>query len=240
MCRLFAQISPEPLGIDNWMQGGARPFVDWSTEHKHGWGIGWYQQGRPHVVKEPKPARESDLFAQTAVSALAPIIIAHLRKATCGEYTEANSQPFQQGNWLFTHNGTVDRPHLLTKLDTRRFHAQGETDSEIYFLWLMQNLQNQGISQLGHALETVRQKDFTALNFVASDGHTVYAYWEQSPTAQSSHPDYYQLYYRQVGGGVRSVVVCSERLDGGDWIRLPERTLLTVTPQVRLETVPIN
>jgi predicted glutamine amidotransferase len=69
------------------------------------------------------------------------VVIAHIRKATQGKVSLANTHPFQRElwgrYWVAAHNGNL--------LDfTPRLHAAfrpvGDTDSERAFCWLMQEL----------------------------------------------------------------------------------------------------
>ena len=236
MCRLFGQISTTEQSIDYWMLKAPRPLVGWSEEHGHGWGIGWYDRGCAHLEKAPGPAQKSEKFAALAGSVRSSLYVCHLRKATCGEQTSCNSQPFLHDNWLYGHNGTVDRDWMLSNIDSTNANLQGDTDSEVYLLWLQQKLIGGGIAGLTRALEIVRQRPFTALNFVLSDSKSLYGYWEKSPSAHTNDRDYYQLYYLETIEPEKSVVICSEKLDDRDWKRIPHGSLIVIdqrlTPEI--------
>jgi len=222
------------------MLDGKRPFVGWSNVHRHGWGIGWYEKGIARVEKEPAPAMESQKFVETARSAQSHLFVCHLRKATQGEYTYNNSQPFISGKWIFAHNGTVDREYLKTQLATSQRSIEGETDSEVYFHWLLQNLESGGVYGLKRGIVEARKRKFTALNFLLSDGQTVYAYWEKEQSAKAPYPDYYQLYYTELTDQNGGVAVCSERLDDSAWQAIPHRSLLVVSEKLKTQTVSVG
>jgi len=154
-----------------------------------------------------------------------------------------NTHPFSFGQWLFAHNGTIDGPYFRSLL-TKPHQAAlfGDTDSEVYFHWLLQALEREGVEGLSTAIKEIREREFTALNFLLSDGHILYAYWEQSRTAEPPYPDYYQLWFavRSDGGsGKGQVVVCSECLDDELWSQIPMRSLLSIAPDLQVKTVAV-
>jgi glutamine amidotransferase len=212
-------------------------FVGWSNVHCHGWGIGWYENGAAQVKKEPVSALGSPKFNDTARDAKSHVFVCHLRKASNGEQTYSNSQPFNSSKWLFAHNGTVDRDYLMTKLTNAQLTIEGETDSEVYFHWLLQNLEKSGVNGLQFAVDEVRKREFTALNFILTDGRTLYSYWEQSPSAKMPYQNYYQLYYSILTEPGGAVIVCSERLDDEEWLQIPQRSLLIVSEQLKIQVV---
>ncbi len=80
-------------------------------------GIGWYENNSPRVCKESIAANnEKSKFSTLSREVRSKIIIAHLRKGTVGGKSEENSHPFQYNNWLFAHNGTVERKYLFSLL----------------------------------------------------------------------------------------------------------------------------
>ena len=246
MCRLFGMVSARPDVIKYWMLDSPHPLRGWSDYHAHGWGIGWYEHGTLKLVKEPVAAQNSALFAATAQSARSPLFVSHIRKATCGELTLANTHPFSSDKWLFAHNGMVDRKHLRQQMDKARAASLvGDTDSEVYFQFLLQQLERAGEGALPEAIAEVRRGDpkvITALNFLMSDGRTLYAYWEQMPHAKPPYPDYYQLWYTERVGHAESgkqVIVCSERLDDNDWNRLPPASLMEISPLLEIRVRPV-
>lgn len=240
MCRLFGQISRETQPVRYWMLECKRPLIGWSEEHGHGWGIGWYEKGRACLEKAPGPAQKSEKFRELCNTVAAEVFVCHLRKATCGEQSACNSQPFRKENWLFGHNGTVDRDRLMQVIDGDRAMLEGDTDSEVYFRWLVRGFVDGGVDVLKSALAFVRGGEYTALNFVASDGDKLYGYWEKSPTAKTADPDYYQLYYLEVSEPAPTIVVCSERLDDRDWKRIPAESLLIASSSERPQIISLR
>src|SRR5512137_2485486 len=84
-----------------------------------GWGIGYYPGGEPSaaVLKEPAPPTGS--IRSELVKAWehleASLFLVHIRTATWGAPTDANTQPFARAwgrrDWLFAHSGSLrERP----------------------------------------------------------------------------------------------------------------------------------
>lgn len=252
MCRLLGIIANKEVDIE-FSFGKFSPI---SKDNPDGWGIGWYQEGSPQVRKEPIQLSKSQEARSIVESVRSKVFILHIRKATKGCPKRENCHPFQFGNWLFAHNGTVEGIDALKNRlrEDYRKAIKGETDSEVYFYWILQNIDEQGSVEAGirKAIEFVRQIDHTGLNFLLTDGTTLYAYREAF-----SDPDYYSLYYLvrdpQPGSPVtlrsrevdvllqskslnneRAVLVCSERLTEEDWKEISLRHLLAVSDDLSL------
>src|SRR5512134_642311 len=80
-----------------------------------GWGIGYYPGGEPSasVLKEPAPPHGS--IRSELVKAWehleASLFVLHIRTATWGTISDANTQPFSRSHagrdWLFSHSGSL-------------------------------------------------------------------------------------------------------------------------------------
>jgi predicted glutamine amidotransferase len=264
MCRLFGAISDQEIDVHYWFIDCPRPFSQWATEHCHGWGMGWYDNGEGQLVKEPKPANQSDAFEASAQSIKSKLHLCHLRKASEGAQTLPNCHPFKKNNWLFEHNGSISKSYLQNLIGDQDFQLEGETDSEIYFNLLIQQYQTHGIKGFKEIIDKVKLTEFTALNFILSDGHSLYAYWEASPKGQASvPPSYYQLYYSERvlespkdkywrpleteeenstinSSHSRAVLICSEKISDDHWKEIPLGQLLIAQPDLPLCFVPFS
>jgi predicted glutamine amidotransferase len=259
MCRLFGLRANQPVDVEFSLATGPKTVQKLGEEHPNGWGIGWYEGSSPVVTKEPISAAESKELRRAAAHVHSRIVIAHVRKATCGEVSEVNCHPFRYNDWLFAHNGWVkDRESLLSKLDvTHRAAIRGETDSEVYFHWVIQNVEKTGtvLEGLRSALQEVT--NYTGLNFILADGTNLYAYRNASRS-----PNYYSLFFltRDPEGsgfeelhshevqaliqskrlrGEKAVLVCSEQLTNESWQEIPFGGLLVVGDDLstRIESV---
>jgi glutamine amidotransferase len=138
MCQLLGLNANTPTDVMFSFTG----FSQRAEEHKDGFGIAFFEGPGVRLFVDSQSARSSPV-AQIVRSY--PIkshhIVAHIRKATCGGVSLANTHPVQRElwgrYWVFAHNGTLKdfRPRLHAS-----FRPVGETDSELAFCWLMQEL----------------------------------------------------------------------------------------------------
>ena len=172
-----------------------------------------------------------------------------------------NCHPFQHGDWLFAHNGRIEPiDSLRAKLsDHYRRAVLGETDSEVFFYWILQNIDRcEGDAVAGIRVAVLGLEEYTGLNFLLSDGERLLAYREAK-----SEEDYYSLYYlvrgpgtpgpeemrsKEVGSLIHSrklreekaVLVSSERLTGEEWHAIELGYLLVVGAQVEPRLIAIQ
>jgi glutamine amidotransferase len=200
MCRLFGQHAHPEFDPCEPLCSAERSLRFLSHQHPHGWGIGWWVDGVPRTRKGLLPAHSDENFVAAARVARSAVVIAHVRDASVGPVTPANTHPFQHGRWLFAHNGTVARfrrsrrvrDAILAEVDPDlRPLVQGDTDSERLFLLFLGRLRARApldgasASQVRKALaETseavARIADAGAdrpssMNFLASDGRVLVA-----------------------------------------------------------------
>jgi glutamine amidotransferase len=108
-----------------------------SHRNPDGAGIGAFgPDGRPRVDKQPIAAWQDTEFARTARHLRGSTFVAHVRYASTGARTVANTHPFLQDGRLFAHNGVVQGLDVLdqrlAELGTADLVA-GQTDSERVF-----------------------------------------------------------------------------------------------------------
>jgi glutamine amidotransferase len=162
------------------------------AEHnREGWGIAWWESGRPRIVKEPGRIDESATAARLAQHPpTSEIFIVHIRAATIGSATRENAHPFVatalERDWVFAHNGTVQQ---LERLTTGDFEPEGETDSERAFHHILTRLGALGAGATDDAvaaevLATGRElsERESKVNFVLSDGRSLFAYHDGHKT----------------------------------------------------------
>src|ERR1019366_4547374 len=102
-----------------------------------GAGVGAFgADGTATVSKQPIAAWQDTQFASAAHDLRGTTFVAHVRYASTGDHTVANTHPFLQDGRLFAHNGVVQG---LPELDRRLADlgvadlVGGETDSERVF-----------------------------------------------------------------------------------------------------------
>jgi transglutaminase-like putative cysteine protease/predicted glutamine amidotransferase len=151
-----------------------------------GWGIGYYPGGEPSasVLKEPAPENES--IRSEIVKAwdhlASSIFVVHIRTATWGQNSDANTQPFSRAyggrEWLFGHSGSL-RERLVVD---GRFEPVGSTDTELVFCDLLNRIAEAGWKSIGDVdlvrlraeLEELNQHG--SLSLVMSDGQDLLVY----------------------------------------------------------------
>ena len=228
MCRLFGLRARGPVDPSA-LLSRLRPF---GSEHAHGWGLAWYDREEVYLHKETCAAIASETFADLAAGLRPTLLVCHLRRATQGEVTPPNTHPFRRGAWTFAHNGNVDRAHVLALGDLRREELEGQTDSEAFFLWLRRCIEREGgdvPAGVARAVAPLAPEHYHAVNFLLSDGETLYAYRDAS-----IRHDAYSLYAAPLvdSAGTEMVAVSSERLtdDAQAWSMLGLGELLVIAP----------
>src|SRR6478609_5933457 len=107
-----------------------------------GWGLGYYPAGEPSaaILKEPAPPQGS-MRSQLALAweqVASSLFMLHIRHATWGALSDANTQPFSRTwgrrDWLIAHAGSLDKklPDVAGP-----FEPVGSTDTEQLFCQLL-------------------------------------------------------------------------------------------------------
>jgi len=203
--------------------------VDKEFKHGDGWGIAYFENHEIKVFRSTKAVFEDpqvDQFRNLKTN----FVILHARKASKGSVETQNVHPFEHklnGNhYLFFHNGTIrDEIHF-----DNHFQPVGKTDSERLFYSFLSDTNGQLTEKtLRSRLTEIR--DFTAANFILTDGEVTYA-----SSWYSENPNYYTLKVLQTPG---RVIVASEVLPHyktADWLRLKNHDIVSVrTADLRVE-----
>lgn len=155
MCRLLAYASEEPTAAADVLgASGYAAFRRLSRLHRDGWGMAWLaghradpgalgaqHEGALAARRSLVPACDDPDFDELARSALGSAGLVHLRWATAGyDVSPGNTHPFLAGGWAFVHQGSIPDPERLEALLTPEWSGRlrGTTDSERYFLYLLQ------------------------------------------------------------------------------------------------------
>ncbi len=135
VCRLFGMSgAPAAVSATFWLLEAPDSLAAQSHRDPDGTGLGWFENGRACVSRQPLAAYEDRTFAQEARSARSATFVAHVRYASTGGVEERNTHPFLQENRLFAHNGVVgDLERLEHELGPYRRLVAGDTDSERLF-----------------------------------------------------------------------------------------------------------
>jgi len=185
MCQLLGMSCKEPATINFSLEGFvARGGL--TDEHKDGWGIGFFRNNAFDVFLDHEPASSSALAAEiNSADIKSKTIIAHIRKATVGDVKLSNCHPFQRElrgkTWLFCHNGHLKdfNPPL-----TGQFQPQGDTDSELAFCYLLQQLElhlpedSKDLGLLFDILNSLSREieKFGVFNIILSNGELLFTF----------------------------------------------------------------
>ncbi|HEY5317374.1 MAG TPA: class II glutamine amidotransferase [Solirubrobacteraceae bacterium] len=255
MCRLFGMSAGEAaVEATFWLLDAPDSLLVQSHHNADGTGIGYFDEhGEPHVEKQPIAAFEDRKFASEARTIRSRTCVAHVRHATTGALTLANTHPFCQRDRLFAHNGAIqDLPKLEQRLGDARALVGGESDSERYFALITSEIDNHGgdvEAGIRAAVTWVAQSlPIVSINFVLITATDLWAlrYPETDTLYVLERPASAPLEQRSsYGTRVRSehardhalVVVASERLDEDPgWREVRSGELLHVGPALKLET----
>jgi predicted glutamine amidotransferase len=138
VCRLFGlHAGVETVSATFWLIDAPDSLAAQSHRNPDGAGIGVFgADGEPVVDKQPLAAWQDPSFASGARTLRGTTFVAHVRYASSGGHTAANTHPFLQQGRMLAHNGVVQD---LDQLDARLAHqgvadlVQGQTDSERVF-----------------------------------------------------------------------------------------------------------
>jgi glutamine amidotransferase len=138
MCRLFGlHAGTQDVTATFWLIDAPDSLAAQSHRNPDGAGVGTFGPGgQPEVSKQPIAAWEDAQFATAAQDLRGTTFVAHVRYASTGAHTMANTHPFLLDGRLFAHNGVVQG---LGGLDERLADlgatglVAGDTDSERVF-----------------------------------------------------------------------------------------------------------
>jgi predicted glutamine amidotransferase len=189
MCELFCLSSRRPtratFSLKRFAAHGAP-----DSRNVDGWGVAFHEGRDIRLYKEPEPAGDSPWVVFIEQRALATsLLISHIRRATCGANSHANTQPFARelgGRMhLFAHNGGFDDIAARFAASLHRFRPVGETDSEMAFCLLLDRLaplwKGPAVPTLKARLAAVTEfaaemRPLGIANFLYSDGEFIFGH----------------------------------------------------------------
>ena len=234
MCRLFGlHTGAQPQTCSFWLLNAPDSLSRQSRQQPDGAGIGTFApNGEPHLVRSSLAAYLDPEFARAAQSLTGTSFVAHVRFATEGVLSVANTHPFEQEGRMFAHNGVIRSLDVLDRELERRDVADvvlGSTDSERYFALLTSYLREtpKDVARaLRHCLAWLAENlAVYCLNCVVATSHEVWAV---------RYPDTNPLWYltgqRGTGSHPAESDVASVRLTSSFWtVQGLDPTINTVT-----------
>lgn len=185
MCELLGLAFNKPVSPGLSFRG----FRHRGRRNRDGWGLAAITAKKTTILKEPINAEESDAAATLPDRdpLHAPLFIGHVRAASRGSVSRANthpfSRPFDGGTFTFAHNGTLDVPQLKKSV-APDFTPEGQTDSELAMLavltWLGRE-QADPLSDFAALEEFLRGLNKLGnLNLLFSDGRRLFCYHDEN------------------------------------------------------------
>jgi len=207
MCELFGMSSSVAVGVKyslhEFATHGGRLY-----QNKSGWGIAYHADKDAILIKEPVPASDSPWVRFIESHPIyTTCAIAHVRHATAGSPSFANTHPFIRElggqRHIFAHNGGLHDIWDALSLDAGTFRPVGETDSEYAFCFVLEQLQSlwQGATEppsLQKRLDVIAEvaeklRSLGTANFLYSDGETLFVHahrrhWEENGQVSEPRP----------------------------------------------------
>jgi len=256
VCRLFGLIANKSVDLRFSMLESAKSFKDLGRKNPDGWGIGWYNQSQEaKVEKHGENVFYSVGFDELVKEVVSSISIAHVRYAsdrkTKGK--AKNAHPFLYNNYIFAHNGTVNKTRLepLLKPPYNQNYSSDSVDSEIYFRLLIQQISEKGNLKDG-IIDAIKYviKDDTGANFVLSDGINLYAYEHgkslyylkrdlKKPFSGQSKETFAFLESKRASQET-AILVCSEALTDENWVEFNKNLLIIADKEMNLEQIEVS
>lgn len=142
MCELLAMSANVPTDIVFSFTGLAqRGGV--TGPHVDGWGITFYEGKGSRTFKDARPSSEShiaELIQSYPIKS--EVVVSHIRQANRGCVSLENTHPFTRElwgrYWTYAHNGQLS--DYQDKFRVSKFQPVGDTDSELAFCWLLENI----------------------------------------------------------------------------------------------------
>ena len=260
MCRLLGIVASEPAEFGLVLTEAPRCLATLSREHRDGWGIAIHDADAKQTLGEDPwrlhrgtaPAVDDHRFHALAAQSRGHMLVAHVRQKTVGPTRLENTHPFVREGWVFAHNGTIQNQDAVRAgCSGRRLREiTGDTDSELFFAYVLTRLDERGLARLGdersreaahdvvgELTSDLRSQRVGAFNFLLSDGQTTFA-----------HRFGRSLFVLQRGGGAsittkraprrEAVFIASERITEEPWREVADGTLLRIerTPTPRIIT----
>jgi predicted glutamine amidotransferase len=213
MCELFALSARRPadvhLSLEEFSRRGGL-----AGPHKDGWGVAWYDGVDVRLVKEPAAASDSACLAFLQDRPFrSGLVVSHIRKATQGANTLANTQPFARelgGRMhVFAHNGDLDGARLRAAWRLGAWRPLGDTDSEYAFCALLARLaplwgegarpplaaRRERVAEFAQALRALGPA-----NFLYADGDALFVHGHRRTHADGIRPPGLHVLSRSCAG----------------------------------------
>lgn len=162
-----------------------RGFRHLGEENPDGWGLASFPDRSALILKEPISSEKSGLarFVADYQHLNSRIFIGHVRYATSGANTFANTHPFRLSlhgkHWVLAHNGGLEDRDAWFHPRPPAYLPIGETDSESAFCTMMDWIVENEVAHDAFRLFESWLRDLNrhgSMNLLFSDSDHLYAY----------------------------------------------------------------
>jgi len=205
MCRFIAVISTKEFDPEPYLQELKRQAKEGrKSPHRDGWGL-WLKNHREIIYKDTMPIWERIIRFPRA-----RLLMAHARKRgkRGAKIALENTHPFIHGSVVFMHNGMVEIE--------RHLYSKGDTDSESYFLHLLD------LGILDGVRYIAQNYRYTSLNSVLYKNGKLYVI-RVTPEGD----DYHTIFLRREN---ERIVISTE----GDGELLPNKKMVIITQDLKI------
>lgn len=270
MCRLYGFVATEATKVECTLVHAQNALMAQSRQdsrgfsHADGWGIAFHKGNRFSIERRAIAAYRGESFERAASRAHSRLVIAHVRRATVGEISLANTHPFAEGAWVFAHNGTVPnfahiRERMLGEMTpSHRAAIRGSTDSEHIFRFLL-SLQTLRPKQspgevLGDGLKSILAWSEDAgvtpslgLNVLWSNGRTLLGsrlgrplWYVEREGVRDCEVCGFPHVQHDPQRTYRACVLASEPISHEPWAEIPNEVVFTLDDDARIRFEPLK
>jgi predicted glutamine amidotransferase len=185
MCQLLGMNCATPTDITFSFRGFSQR-AGITSDHCDGFGIAFFEDKACRLFVDNQSAVESPIAELVRNYPIkSRNVIAHIRKATQGKINLENSHPFSRElwgrQWIFAHNGDL---HDFSPELAGRFTPVGNTDSELAFCYLLEQLVKRfgydepSLDQVFDVLIEISPQiaEHGTFNFCLSNGQALFSY----------------------------------------------------------------
>lgn len=238
MCRLLGYVSDVDTDFESIVGPAFTEFAQLSSLHCDGWGM----TTKGGIIKEPTQANKSTHFMETVKGSKSDASLLHLRWASKGLAVQgSNNHPFELHGISFIHNGSFQPVDALDSILKYRAKLLGTTDSERYFLLLVEKVEELGLEKgLQETVATIRTRaSYASLNamVLTPEKYVVVCEYDLTKKPENLEDSYYELRYTDDG---HSIIAGSSGWDQKGWTLIPNHTALIIDRKTRaIETIAL-
>ncbi len=227
------------------------------SSHSYGWGFGWYPDDHSSAMVTKDPTARGEHVLVDAITDWSnfrsTVFLCKVRGASKG-YSHTDTQPFSRSfagrDWLFMHNGDIDKVELekLHGRQIRLLEPLGHTDSELAFCDVLAQMQGGHVRRISDVDPQVLHSWFQRFDALGSadmhlsDGDSIVCFHGSQSPKQMYHariqpPNNQDLYTSEAAqislNDPRdtyrtALIVSSSPFVGGQWMQMQPGQMIII------------